>query len=61
MKANQAKAEPQESFKDLEKPCEVCGKKCLPYGFTQSGQICSRTCSDVYDANKYRSPPCADD
>lgn len=50
MKASQARYPNDPPM--MAKPCEICGKKSLPYGFTQSGQVCSRVCSDISDKQK---------
>lgn len=37
-------------FLGEEKPCAICNKQCLPYGYTNNwGHLCSRMCSDKYD------------
>lgn len=38
-----------------QKPCVVCGDKCLPYGYTNNwGNLCSKKCSDKYDETRYQ-------
>lgn len=38
-------------------PCFICGKECLPYGYTSNWKhLCSRMCSDEYDEKKKQPP-----
>ena len=53
MKATAVKAPPVQ-LELFTKPCVMCQKASIGYGNVRNGNVCSRKCSDDYDALPYK-------